>query len=183
MRDCSTRRATLRGSRNSCCHILRIRQSNSLRVLLTDLSRFLFLSSLFSQKARFVPGIPPCFLQPCQKQPSTKTANRAAGKTKSGLPNTFTRRRQPLIPNSPNIRINRSSVASLPQLFTLDIMLERFDLEKTSAIDVPKPQISYFLPACNALRISRAWRCMNSGGRALPIISAIACFPMDGSKT
>ena len=45
--------------------------------------------NFFFQKVRRVAGCVPCCGQPCQKQPSTKSASRACLKTKSGLPKTF----------------------------------------------------------------------------------------------
>jgi hypothetical protein len=59
-------------------------------------------------------GRVPCFGQPCQKQPSTKTQSRAALKTKSGLPITFCRRRHPVIRWFLKTSINLISVVLFP---------------------------------------------------------------------
>jgi hypothetical protein len=75
-----------------------------------------------------------CVGQPCQKQPSTKTANRSGRNTKSGLPNVFLFLRQPVIPSARKIEINLISV----DLFFFDrieaIIRDRFFLENLSAI-------------------------------------------------
>lgn len=78
----------------------------------------------FRQKAARVLGQVACLGQPCQKQPSTKTAVGLArlspepverGNTKSGLPGSLDPRRHPVIPLARKILINRSSVSLLPR--------------------------------------------------------------------
>ena len=97
-------------------------------------SRFWLTFRFFSQNTPFVAGILECFGQKCQKQPSTNTATRSLGNTKSGFPNTGRFLRHPVIPFSRNTAINASSVARFPLLRIRDITSERFALEKTSGI-------------------------------------------------
>ena len=110
----------------SCCQILITAQPEALRVLFTFASRRRFRSSLARQNSAFEIGKLPCFGHACQKQPSTKMANRILGNTKSGAPNIFDRLRQPLILSSRNNLINASSVDTFPRLFTLAIMEDLF---------------------------------------------------------
>jgi len=86
-----TSRAASPGT-SSCSQMRRTRQPHRRRVRFTSRSRARLRSSFRRQNARLPLGIRPCFGQPCQKQPSTKTAKRAARKTKSGLPNRGCRR-------------------------------------------------------------------------------------------
>jgi len=63
----------------------------------------------------------------------------------------------------------------------------RFDSSKKtrnrSGEDAKTRQLRRGFDCRSARRISNAWRRINSGGRALPIISAIASFPAARSKT
>lgn len=85
-------------------------------------SRSRFSSIFGSQYCRFVSGVVPCCGQPCQKQPSMKTATRCLGKTTSGRigrrPGTAigrsTRNRRPLAWRSDRTR--RSGVVSRRRL-------------------------------------------------------------------
>lgn len=89
----------------------RTRQPRCLSVLPTRTSRTRLADSFFFQKARLFTGSLKCFGHECQKQPSTNTARRSLGKTKSGLPNTDCRRRQPVMRCARNNRIKASSVS------------------------------------------------------------------------
>ena len=128
-----TRRATSPGWRNSCCQMRRMRQPRASNISATVRSRLPFRSSFAVQNSRFVSGMEPWMGHPCQKQPSTKTARRAARKIKSGLPKIFARRRQPLISKSRKILISRISVARLPRLLTRAITSDRLAGVNTSA--------------------------------------------------
>ena len=79
-------------------------------------SRFWLAFRFFSRNSPFVAGIFECFGQKCQKQPSTNTATRSLGNTKSGFPNTGRFLRHPVISSSWNTAINASSVARFPLL-------------------------------------------------------------------
>lgn len=117
---------------NSCCQIRRTRRPRARRVRFTSRSRILFPASFLFQNSPFVVGCEACFGQPCQKQPSTKTASLIPGNTKSGLPNTGWFRRHPLILFRRKNFISAISVALLPFPRIRDISSERFDLLKTS---------------------------------------------------
>ena len=71
-----------------------------------------------------MPGCVPCLGQPCQKQPSTKTAIRFSGKVKSGVPGKRSCLRQPLMPAFRNKHVSFSSVDLLPRLRTLDMICD-----------------------------------------------------------
>lgn len=131
-----SRRSSGPGKRNSCCHTLKGFQPRLFSSLITTRSRALFRSSFASQNSRFVAGTTPCTGQPCQKQPSTNTATRCFGKTKSGRPKTPDLRRHPTKPLRRNTSINRNSVDRLPCPLTSDMICERFFGEKTSTIRV-----------------------------------------------
>jgi len=135
----------------SCSQIRTILQPLLRKVLSTILSRFLFLRNLSVQNVLLVFGLDPCFGQPCQKQPSTKTATRLLGKTKSGFPNTRCRRRQPVMPFARSIRMSASSVALLPWPRILDITSDRFAFVKTSAIRPQKDNSPKFAASSNRL--------------------------------
>ena len=66
------------------------RQLADRKVRVTSLSRAWFAANFFRQNAALFLGFVACRGQPCQKQPSTKTANLSLGKTKSA----FTRSRR-----------------------------------------------------------------------------------------
>jgi len=100
----------------------------------TSRSRSLFAASLRRQNAALVLGLVACLGQPCQKQPSTKTASLIAGKIKSGLPNTGLFRRQPVILFRLNNFASAISVASFPRERMRDITSDRFALVKMSGI-------------------------------------------------
>jgi hypothetical protein len=100
----------------------------------------------FRQKAALVLGEVAWSGQPCQKQPSTKTASRRGWKTKSGLtrnffnfrPSTFhwseAPRRQPVMPWARKTVMSRSSVAVLPRERMADMTAERFRFVNMSAM-------------------------------------------------
>lgn len=75
-----------------------------------------------------------CFGHPCQKQPSTKTATRCLGKTKSGFPISRWFRRQPEMWLARNNFASASSVSLLPLPRIRDITSDRFRLVNTSGI-------------------------------------------------
>ena len=97
------------------------------------------------QKARLALGCVPCLGQPCQKQPSTKTASRSLEKTKSGLTLNFRFllsdfpislcRRQPVMRCRRNNFASASSVSLFPRPRIRDITSERLALVKTSGIE------------------------------------------------
>ena len=118
----------------SCSQILRTRQPFFLRVLVTNLSRFLLAVSLRLQKARLPDGVFECFGHPCQKQPSTKTTSLFLRNVKSGFPKMGRCRRQPVILFCRSSRASAISVALLPRPRMRDITSERFALVKTSGI-------------------------------------------------
>ena len=115
-------------------------------------------ANFFFQKARLDLGLVACRGQPCQKQPSTKSARRAERKTKSGrtekilagrrcraglkfgprsstaLPGIWTCLRQPVIWLARNSLASTSSVSLLPRERMRDIKAERFALVKTSGM-------------------------------------------------
>ena len=72
--------------------------------------------------------------QPCQKQPSTKTASRTAGKTKSGCPNIAEFRRQPLIPYLRNSSTTRISVVRFAFERICDMFCDRCAFVCTSVM-------------------------------------------------
>jgi hypothetical protein len=80
----------------SCSQILTTRHpcARSARFTFRSLARFPF--NFLCHKPRFCRGCVPCFGQPCQKHPSTKTATRCLRNVKSGFPNKAILRRQPV---------------------------------------------------------------------------------------
>jgi hypothetical protein len=100
----------------------------------TNRSRFRFRAIFALQNSRRVAGMRQCRAHPCQKHPSTNTAIRSFGKTKSGLPNTGLFRLQPVMPCSRKIPIIRSSVPRFPQDRIAAITSLRFFLVKTSGM-------------------------------------------------
>ena len=134
--------ATFEGERKSHSQIRVTRQPAFLRVRVASLSRATFRVSFAAQKSALFFGSLewPGFGHRCQKQPSTKTASRCFGKTKSGFPKSGHRRRQPVILDSRKISINRSSVSLFPLPRMRDITSLRFFLVKTSAIST----VSFF---------------------------------------
>ena len=69
---------------NSCSQMRSTRQPFFRSVRVTSRSRLWFAANFLRQKAALFQGFVACFGQPCQKQPSTKTASLSLGKTKSG---------------------------------------------------------------------------------------------------
>jgi len=109
---------------SSCSHNLTTVQPSFCRRLVVFLSLALFVRNFFSQNDLF------CFgalrhLHPCQKHPSTKTATRNRGKTKSGRPGRTTPRLHPEMPAARISVRSRSSVLSLPLLLLLCMMRVR----------------------------------------------------------
>ena len=119
----------------SCCQIRTTRQPLLRRMRFTRWSRALFAESFFVQNGRLLAGVVQCFGQPCQKQPSTKTARREARNTKSGLPNMVWFLLHPTIPRL-SIKVRSlCSVARFPFDRIRDITLDRNLTEKTSAMN------------------------------------------------
>lgn len=110
----------------SCCQMRSTRQPPFRRRRFTFRSLLLFRASFSAQKRLFVLGILAWTAHPCQKQPSTKTANRCCRNTKSGRPGRCCLRRQPVIEYLRKIVISRSSVERFPAARTRDITAERF---------------------------------------------------------
>lgn len=119
---------------SSCSQIRKTRQPARRNVWFTNWSRFLFAENLRSQNARLLFGCLPCFGQPCQKQPSTKTVSRCLRKVKSGFPGKEMCLRQPLIFFRRKKRTKTNSVSLFPRPRTRDITSERFFFVQTSAI-------------------------------------------------
>ncbi len=122
--------------RNPCSHMRRTRQPRRRSSRFTSLSRLRFASILFCQNSLLLTGTLACFGQPCQKQPSTKTATRCLRKTKSGLPNTGWFRRQPVIRFRRINAISANSVVLLPRDRMRAITCDRFAGVKMSVSDV-----------------------------------------------
>ena len=99
---------------SSCCQMRKTVQPSRRSVRFTIRSRALLRANFFRQNARLVAGLVACSGQPCQKQPSTKTASLNFGKTKSGLPKIFGCRRQPVILCRRNNFTSASSVFLFP---------------------------------------------------------------------
>lgn len=100
----------------------------------TSVSRLLVRSNFMVHQLRLVIGIGAWrgTGQPCQKQPSTNTANLIFGKTKSGFPYIGKFLRQPVILFFRKIEIRRSSVLAFPLPRIFAITSERFCFENTS---------------------------------------------------
>src|SRR6266545_6074730 len=93
----------------------------------TRRSRRRLLRSFASQNRRCTPGTCPHRAQPCQKQPSTKTATPAERKKKSGRPATSCgESSQPATPAATSPALSFRSVVLFPCAFTLAICRERF---------------------------------------------------------
>jgi len=119
---------------SSCSQIRTTRHFFRRSSRFTNRSRALLAESFFFQNARLLTGILECLGQPCQKQPSTNTATRKTGKTKSGLPKMDRLRRQPVTRCNRRMWSNANSVSLLPRPRMRDITSERFFLVKTSGI-------------------------------------------------
>lgn len=158
----------------SCSQNRNTVQPAFLRVRVTIISRLLFPSIFFSQKARCDAGIVRHFLHPCQKHPSIKIITLSFGKTKSGFPIisrgcSF----QPEMPNEISRARNRHSVDRFPRPRTADMTSERLAFVKTSAIEVmSRVQTSFLvLRKCGVGRHAQAYewfegrpRCWASAG-------------------
>jgi hypothetical protein len=79
--------------RSSCCQMRTTVQPKARSSALTCASRRMLPDSFSCQNAAFVLGFVACSGQPCQKQPSMKTATLFEGNTTSGLPGSRARRR------------------------------------------------------------------------------------------
>ena len=119
---------------NSCSQIRSTRHPRERSVSVTRLSRALFASNLLFQNRRLLAGRLECFGQPCQKQPSTKTANLILENTKSGFPNTGQFRRHPDILYARKSLDKAISVSLLPLPRIRDMTSDRLALVKTSLI-------------------------------------------------
>ena len=110
----------------------------------TSRSRARFAANFCRQNAALPFGCVACFGHPCQKHPSTKTASRSLGNTKSGrtwklrMPDSEFRmgicRRHPVIPCVRNTRSSASSVARFPRERMRAITADRLAFVKTSGI-------------------------------------------------
>lgn len=121
--------------RKACSQMRRTRQPVRRKVRFTTLSRVLLADNFRCQNARLFFGLVACLGQPCQKQPSTKSASRTRLKTKSGLTlkslapcfliltSNCLRHPEILFPRSN--RASASSVSLFPRLRTRDINSER----------------------------------------------------------
>lgn len=120
-------------ARTSCSQILTTLMPPCERERLTSLPRATFLDILASQYARFSFGIRKQVLQPCQKQPSTKTATAFFANQKSGIP-TMSRgcSSQPLMPPLTSAIRSRTSVERFPRERTLLICRLRSDFDSES---------------------------------------------------
>jgi hypothetical protein len=105
-----------------------------LRSCATTLRSLALLRAIFgSQYAVPDLGLRQCHRQPCQKQPSTKTAKRLRGKMKSGRPGSGECRRHPVTFAARSIAISFSSVAWFPFERISAILAERISLVSMSA--------------------------------------------------
>lgn len=119
---------------SSCCQTRITLQPSCFSFRVTNRSRALFWANFRLQKALLLAGCVACVGQQCQKQPSTKTASRHFGNTKSGLPNTRAWRRQPVMRWRRKSDTIASSVDRFPLPRTRDMMSERFREVKTSIV-------------------------------------------------
>jgi len=83
-------------------------------------------------------------VQPCQKQPSTKTATRAERKAKSGFPRIEPKcLLHPVMPFDKKIRLTEPSVEAFPLDFTAAMIFERRRLETVSTpFSTLKPRLA-----------------------------------------
>ena len=120
-------------ARKSCSQILTILTPPCARTRFTSPPRAMFRAILASQYARFCLGIRRQFSQPCQKQPSTKTATAFAANQKSGTPETSRGwSSQPLMPPLTSAIRSRTSVERFPRERTLLICRLRSDFDSES---------------------------------------------------
>lgn len=125
--------ARLSLARTSCSQILITLTPSFQSALLTSFPRATFRPILASQYARFCFGILRQSLQPCQKQPSTKTATAFFANQKSGTPATSAGcSSQPLMPLLTSAIRMRTSVERFPRERTLLICKLRSDFDSES---------------------------------------------------
>jgi len=108
-----------------CSQTRRTLIPEDLKARVVRLSRCLFLSILALQNRGRVFGMWPHFLQPCQKQPSTKTASFSRVKKKSGLPGSSGCKTHPLCPWRISAILKRISVVRLFRDLIFPIVAER----------------------------------------------------------
>ena len=110
----------------ACSQIRRTNHQCRRNIVLTFLSLVLFAAIFAAQNAIFVFGMArQPFGHPCQKQPSTNTATRCRGKTRSGFPNNLKFLRQPLMRFVRRIVTSLASVEAFPRLRTAIMFRER----------------------------------------------------------
>ena len=141
---------------SSCSQMRSTRQPPLRSILVTSRSRLVFAANFFRQNAALFRGFVACRGQPCQKQPSTKTACLSLGKTKSGrtrksapfplweegrgevlrlLTLTSTCLLHPEMPCARKTRTKASSVRAFPRERMRDITSLRLALVKTSGTE------------------------------------------------
>jgi len=124
------------GDLSSCSQNLTTVMPRFLRSRPLRLSRLRFRSNLEAQKLLLVAGIWPHLEQPCQKQPSMKTATPDSRKKKSGLPGRlFSWTIQPEMPVRIKPIRNRNSVVRFPLPRIAPIVAERFDGTPSKELD------------------------------------------------
>lgn len=136
------RARTLDGDLKECSHTRMTRHPRARSAADTTRSLARLRPILAVQYTELLAGIRQCFGQPCQKQPSTKTARRSLRKPKSGEPGNGSCRRQPVMPFSRKIAASRNSVSRFPRDRIFDITSDRSDLESMSPIYARMPQAS-----------------------------------------
>jgi hypothetical protein len=118
-----TARANDSSSRTSCSQILITLTPSLASARFICLALLMFPWIFVRQYSRFCLGVRRHRRQPCQKQPSTKTARRSKPNQKSGAPGTSRECKvQPRIPDLMRAILTRTSV-------------ERFPFERTLAIN------------------------------------------------
>lgn len=120
---------------NSCSQIRTTFQPRARNSEETRRSRFRLRASLDRQYPLFSAGRAQWIRQPCQKQPSTKTAIRREGKQKSGVPVMGRCRLQPTVRAARMSRMSASSVLRFPRARTRDMISERSRFVNASVID------------------------------------------------
>ena len=116
----------------SHCHTLIILHPFARKPRSTLTSRARLLSIFAFQNALLDFGMRRHFGQPCQKQPSTKTASFCFRNAKSGVPSTGKCLRQPLMRLDRRCLERTCSVAALFLPRIRDIISDRFERENTS---------------------------------------------------
>lgn len=132
----STARANESCLRASCSQILITLTPRLLSVRFICFALLMFPWIFATQYSRFCLGIRRHRRQPCQKQPSTKTARRSEPNQKSGAPGISRGCRvQPRIPVLMNAILTRSSVDRFPLARTLAInrLRSSADTESTAS--------------------------------------------------